>query len=130
MAWHMHLLTACTAAPLLLVLLLCARRYVHPMHLHTGVEGVSKQAPALPSDKDHNFTYGKPAAYRCGRAVLPAQHMQAAACSMCSPSTSSSSSRQLPVFIGCLMASSSTVDPNSTQHSACLSRQWTPLQDC
>lgn len=46
-----------------------AFRYVHPMHLRTGVEGVSKQAPALPSDKDHSFTYGKPAAYRTAEVV-------------------------------------------------------------
>jgi hypothetical protein len=51
------------------------------MHLRTGVEGVSKQAPALPSDKDHSFTYGKPAAYRCGRVMVSGSaHLLCAAC--------------------------------------------------
>jgi hypothetical protein len=39
-------------------------RYVRPITLRTGVEGVAKQPPALPSDKDNGFTYGQPAAYR------------------------------------------------------------------
>lgn len=84
----------CMEYATLLLLPLCARRYVHPMHLRTGVEGVSKHTPALPSDKDHTFTYGKPAAYRCVRAGVTAPaHASSwaqAACSMCSPSTGSS----------------------------------------
>eukprot|EP00878_Enallax_costatus_P039696 GHUV01045578.1.p2 GENE.GHUV01045578.1~~GHUV01045578.1.p2 ORF type:complete len:153 (+),score=32.17 GHUV01045578.1:281-739(+) len=41
----------------------------HPAYLKTGAESVAQKPGKLPSDKDPNFTYGKPAAYRCGLSV-------------------------------------------------------------
>jgi hypothetical protein len=42
-------------------------RAVQPITLRTGAESVAKHPAALPSDKNQAFTYGLPAAYRCGQ---------------------------------------------------------------
>jgi hypothetical protein len=46
-------------------------RAVQPITLRTGAESVAKHPAALPSDKNQAFTYGLPAAYRCGQSRRP-----------------------------------------------------------
>ncbi len=57
---------------LLLAVITCYPcRATHPATLRTGVEGVTKAEPKLPSDKNPQFTYGKPGSYRCVWAPQP-----------------------------------------------------------
>eukprot|EP00879_Flechtneria_rotunda_P008519 GHRR01008925.1.p1 GENE.GHRR01008925.1~~GHRR01008925.1.p1 ORF type:complete len:267 (+),score=76.73 GHRR01008925.1:279-1079(+) len=44
-------------------------RKEHPATLKTGVEGLKKAAPELPSDRDPQYTYGRPAGYRSAEEV-------------------------------------------------------------